>query len=254
VPSSTFALILALFFGCPALSLAQSTSAAPRSPSLQQQRYDELVTWLAEYKRWEAWTLKWGNRVAFNHAGGLVKNRPQRPEPPSWLADDCRAYLSTDGKLGEACAILAHWDALPELLLTRRTLGGQFQTDVAPKSSFLQRLHVSGGWVPAQFPAPSVYLVAGMQVGIVEVGRATLPAVGVGLVAMADGRGGTEWKPATLLGIGYRLASFGFPWVNREANLHVNVARAQIHGVTTVPVGLDPSQNLMGFSLTFAKR
>jgi hypothetical protein len=99
-----------------------------------------------------------------------------------------------------------------------------------------------------------VYLAAGMQVGIIEIGRATLPAVGVGLMALADGSGGYEWKPATLVGIGYRLTSFGFPWVKRQANLHINVARATVHGVSNTPLGVDPSQNLVGFSLTFAKR
>jgi len=91
-----------------------------------------------------------------------------------------------------------------------------------------------------------------MEVGIVELGRLTLPAVGVGLIAMSNGNG-YEWKPATVLGIGYRLASFAFPGVKRQANLHLNVARVTIHGARTMSVGLDPSQNLVGFSLTFNK-
>jgi hypothetical protein len=73
-------------------------------------------------------------------------------------------------------------------------------------------------------------------------------------MAVADGEGGYEWKPATVIGIGYRIASFGFPWVNREANLHFNIARATIHAGRNLPVGFDPSQNLVGLSLTFAKR
>ncbi len=121
------------------------------------------------------------------------------------------------------------------------------------KTSFLQRVHLSGGWVPAQLPAPKVYLVAGMQVGIVELGRATLPAVGAGIMRLADGNGGYEWKPATVVGIGYRLASFPFPGIKRESHLHINVARVTIHGASSIPLGLDPSQNLVGFSLTFSK-
>jgi hypothetical protein len=218
-----------------------------------EQRHDELVSWLDEYKRWEAFTLKWGNKVAYNAAGGMVKNRPTRPEPPEWLWSDCRASLSPEGKLGEACAILAHWDDLNQLLASRRHLGGFAKTEATEKTSFLHRIHLSGGWVPAQLPAPNVYLVAGMQVGIVEVGRLTLPAVGVGLIAMEDDGGGYEWKPATVIGLGYRLTTFPFPGLKRQSHLHINVARVTIHGARNIAVGLDPSQNLIGFSLTFSK-
>jgi hypothetical protein len=253
VPRSLPALLIALSLVTPPVCLAQDTTAAPEA--VQIQRYDELVLWLDAYKSWEAWILRWGNRVAFNAAGGIIKKRPERPEPPMWLAADCAQSLTTEGTLFEACRILAHWDDLTHLILQQRNLGGFIATtDVQPKTSFLHRIHLSGGWVPAQLPAPNVYLVAGLQVGIVELGRATLPAVGVGLMAVADGEGGYEWKPATVIGIGYRLASFGFPWVNREANLHINIARATIHGAQSMPVGFDPSQNLVGFSLTFAKR
>jgi hypothetical protein len=169
------------------------------------------------------------------------------------LWEECGNVLAAEGKLGEACRILANWNDLGAVILNRRHLGGVSPTDVAVKSSFLQRVHLSGGWVPAQIPSPKVYLVAGMQVGIVEVGRVTLPSIGVGLMALNDGSGGYEWKPATVIGIGFRLASFPFPGVKRLANLHINIARATIHGARGMPVGIDPSQNLVGFSLTFNK-
>lgn len=237
----------------PVLCLAQGTPAAP-SADIHAQRYTELVQWLEEYQRWEEWMLRWGNRVAYNSAGGIIKKRPARPDPPAWLAADCEQSLTTEGALADACRIVARWDGISQLILQQRHIGGFTTTDVQPKTSFLQKVHLTAGWVPAQLPAPKVFLVAGMQVGIVEVGRATLPAVGVAVMAVADGQGGYEWKPATVIGIGYRLASFAFPWVSREANLHINVARATIHGVSNVPAGFDPSQNLIGFSLTFAKR
>jgi hypothetical protein len=232
---------------------AQTAAPEPIPQPDLDERYAELTHWLAAYHEWEAWTLKWGNKVAYNAAGGMIKKRPVRPQPPEWLWEDCRVLLAADGKLGEACQVLANWDDLSPLILNRSHVGGMTATDVPVKSSFLQRIHLSGGWVPAQMPAPKVYLVAGMQVGIVEVGRATLPAIGVGLIALNDGSGGYEWKPATVIGIGYRLASFPFPAVKRQANLHVNIARATIHGMRSMPVGIDPSQNLVGFSLTFNK-
>jgi hypothetical protein len=253
VRSFTIAFSFALLLFAPTVCVAQDTPSASDT-NLQIARYDELVRWLAEYKAWEEWMLKWGNRVAYNAAGGIIKERPVRPEPPEWLAADCEQSLTTEGALGEACRVLARWDGISRLILEKKHLGGLTTTDVERKSSFLQRVHLSGGWVPAQLPAPKVFLVAGMQVGIVEVGRATLPSVGVGVMAVADGEGGYDWKPATVIGIGYRLASFAFPWVNREANLHINIARATIHGASSLPIGFDPSQNLIGFSLTFAKR
>jgi hypothetical protein len=244
---ATFLVLLLL---TPSVCLAQDV---PQQHVLDA-RYQELATWLEDYERWEAWTLKWGNRVAYNSAGGIIKKRPERPEPPAWLWEDCRAVIAAEGQLARACDILSRWQGVRQFLMRGRSAGRLPQTDGVPKTSFLQRIHISGGWVPAQLPAPKVYLAAGMQVGIVEIGRATLPAVGVGLMALANGSGGYDWKPATLVGIGYRLTSFGFPWVKREANLHINVARATVHGVGNAPLGLDPSQNLIGFSLTFAKR
>jgi hypothetical protein len=197
---------------------------------------------------------KWSNRVAFNAAGGIIKSRPQRPEPPEWLWADCRSVLGADGKLGEACGILAHWHDEGEYFLRQNRTAAVAAQEADRKTSFLQRIHLSGGWVPAQLPAPSVYLVAGMHIGVVELGRATLPNVGVGLMAIDDGAGGYEWKPATVIGIGYRITSFAFPGIKRQANLHINIARATIHGASNMPIGFDPSQNLIGFSLTFAKR
>jgi hypothetical protein len=247
----TLAFSFLLFLSTPPVCVAQETHV-PTAEDIH--RFDELVRWLGDYKDWEAWMLQWGNKVAYNAGGGIIKRRPVRPEPPEWLASDCRQSLTTEGALGEACRILAHWDGIAQLIVQQKFRGAVTNTDVERKTSFLQRVHLTAGWVPAQLPAPKVFLVAGMQVGIVEVGRATLPAVGVGVMAVADSDGGYEWKPATVIGIGYRLASFAFPGVNREATLHINVARATIHGVSKLPVGLDPSQNLIGFSLTFAKR
>lgn len=244
------ALFAALLTSSPAVCLAQEP---PPDQAALNARYDELGEWLREYRQWEAWMVKWGNRVAYNAAGGIIKNRPARPDPPEWLWQDCAAALDAEGRLAEACRILEHWDGLSQLIVTRKDLGGLTATDTVVKSSFLQRVHLTGGWVPAQLPAPKIYLAVGMQVGVVEIGRATLPAVGMGVMAMANGDGGYDWKPATIVGIGYRIASFPFPGVRREAGLHINVARITIHGVRNLPVGVDPSQTFVGFSLTFKK-
>ena len=161
--ASFFAIIVfASGLSQPALVLAQSDSAQRQL----NHRYEELVTWLDAYKQWEAWILKWGNKVAYNAAGGIIKDRPLRPEPPDWLWADCATVIAADGALGEACDILDRWEGLSQLILSLKHVGGlSAPTDLEEKSSFLQRVHLSGGWVPAQLPAPKIYLAVGMQVG-----------------------------------------------------------------------------------------
>ena len=84
------------------------------------------------------------------------------------------------------------------------------------KTSFFRRLHLTGGWAQAQYPSTHTYGIVGMQVGVVETGRFTIPAIGVMLMMIPDGRGGHEWKPATTLGFGFRLFDF-VPPVDQEA-------------------------------------
>ncbi len=76
------------------------------------------------------------------------------------------------------------------------------------KTSFFRRIHLTGGWTQAQYPSTHTYGIVGMQVGVLETGRFTLPAIGVMLLMIPDGRGGHEWKPATTLGFGLRLFDF----------------------------------------------
>src|SRR5262245_32054344 len=121
-----------LFLVPPATTLAQEEPSA----LVLEQRSQELVDWLDAYKHWEAWTLKWGNKIAFNAAGGMVKDRPVRPEPPEWLWQDCRALISADGRFGEACAILARWNELYDLTLAGKAVSTTVKTDVPKKTSF----------------------------------------------------------------------------------------------------------------------
>ena len=91
-------------------------------------------------------------------------------------------------------------------------------------------------WMRAQYPAASVYGIVGMQIAVFEVGRYTVPAIGVMAVMMPDGEGGHDWRPATTLAFGYRLSDFVVPFLRRPASLHLNVARTSIHGVNDAAV------------------
>jgi len=79
------------------------------------------------------------------------------------------------------------------------TSGGPVNDKVL-KSSFFQRVHLTGLWTQARYPAMPVYGIVGMQVAVFEVGRYTLPAIGVMVVMAPDGKAGHDWKPATTLG------------------------------------------------------
>ena len=225
--------------------LALMASAAPAVAQQQQpelvlgpeyeQRYVELAKWLRDYQDWEKWFEVWGNRIAHNFDDQPVWERKKRPEPPTWLAAECEGYIG-GGLLGDACHILRNWDEEPFLILQRKrsTLvpSGGRQDDKVVKSSFFQRVHLSGAWLQAQYPAPSrpVYGIIGMQVGVFETGRFTLPAIGVMLVMMPNGDGGHDWKPATTVGFGYRITDFVAPFIRRPASLHLNIARTNVHG------------------------
>jgi hypothetical protein len=166
-------------------------------------------------------------------------DRKKRPEPPAWLAEVCRDAVMVDDQLWSACHILWTWDDQPIQILERRgspvaTSGGK-AADTVVKTSFFQRLHLTGLWVRAQYPSTPVYGVVGMQIGVFEVGRLTLPATGVMLVMLSDGSGGHDWKPATTLGLGYRLFDFVPPRQKKPFSLHVNVASTHIHGVRDEP-------------------
>jgi len=133
------------------------------------------------------------------------------------------------------------------------TSGGKVDDEVV-KSSFFQRVHLTGSWVHARYPAAPLYGIVGMQVGVFETGRFTLPAIGVMLMMIPDGEGGHDWKPATTVGFGFRICDFVAPFIKRQASLHFNIARTSIHGVQDeriLPGMLNV--NLLGLSVS-AKR
>jgi hypothetical protein len=226
---------------------------------LTEQRSDELSKWLKEYGAWEKWFELWGNRVARNASDFHIWDRKKRPEPPSWLEEVCRDGLVVDDQLAKACRIIRTWDDQPMQMMRRRgspvtTSGGQ-AADRVVKSSFFQRVHLTGLWTRAQYPGTPVYGIVGMQVAVLELGRYTLPATGVMLVMVPDGAGGHDWKPATTLGFGYRLFDFVPPLHKTPVSLHINIAQTHIHGIQD-DRGLSGmgAINFVGFSVSGRRR
>jgi len=223
-----------------------------------EQRFDELAKWFKDYEAWEKWFEVWGNRVEHAVGDQPIWQRRKRPEPPVWLQAECQVDWVVDGLVASACYVLRHWDEQPLLILQRRsssllTLGGQGDDKVV-KSSFFQRIHLTGLWMEARYPATPAYGIVGMQLGVFETGRFTLPAVGFMLVMIPDGEGGRTWKPATTLGFGYRIWDFVPPFMRTPASLHLNVARTHLHsGNDRILPGI-ANVHLFGLSVSAKRR
>jgi hypothetical protein len=227
-------------------------------PSLEQ-RTDELSKWLKEYREWEQWFELWGNRVARNANDFQIWGRKTRPEPPAWLAEVCRDEPAVDDQLASACRIVVTWDDQPLQILQRRgspvaTSAGQ-ASDIVARSSFFQRVHLTGLWTRAQYPGLPFYGIVGMQISVVEKGRVTLPATGVMLVMVSDGVGGHEWKPAATLGFGVRLVDFMLPIHTKPLSLHLNIAQSHILGLQDERIISGKSNvGFIGFSVSGKRR
>ncbi len=216
-----------------------------------EQRFDELAKWFREYRAWEQWFGVWGNKVVHNFDGQPIWDREKRPAPPVWLAAECQNYLGVDDLLSTACYLLDHWDEEPLLILQRResslmTSAGKAEETVV-HSSFFRRLHVTGMWPQARYPAPPAYSIVGIQIGVFETGRLTVPAVGVMVVMSSLANGNHDWHAATTIGFGYRIGDFVAPIMKKPFSLHFNVAIATVHGVQGP---LDVASNLSLFGLS----
>jgi hypothetical protein len=61
--------------------------------------------------------------------------------------------------------------------------------------------------------------------------------------------GAREWRPATDLGLSYRLMEVRLPGSHRQATLHLNVAKAWLLGSSESFI--NSSVDLAGLSMTF---
>lgn len=255
LPIAMLVVVSALAFS--ASPVRAQNQAQGSSPTIDQ-RSDELSKWLKEYREWEKWYELWGNRIAKNGEGFDIWERKKRPGPPAWLEDACRDGVVVDDDMTTACHILSTWDDQPVQIIQRRgspvTTSGGKPADTVVKSSFFQRVHLTGLWTRAQYPGTPVYGIVGMQIAVVEIGRLTLPATGAMLVMLPDGRGGHDWKPATTVGAGYRLFDFVAPIHKQPFSLHLNLARTFIHGVNDERISGTANITFVGFSVSGRRR
>src|SRR5262245_39979192 len=71
-------------------------------------RARELKQWMADFEKWKRWNEQYRNT---REQGWLkTKSRRERPDPPAWLAEECRGVSEDDqGTLPDACRLLAEW-------------------------------------------------------------------------------------------------------------------------------------------------
>jgi len=250
----SIAVLLAVAFSGGSVCWAQPASLGEQE---LEQRHVELEHWLEQYRHWERWIAVNGNRPAQSLLGHPKSERMQRPEPPAWLNEECSTLIGYEGLLAEACDILDQWRGLANHLdrlgrNPRLVTAGTVVNDKVVKSSFWQRVHLTGLWTPGQVPPPPLYGVVGMQIGVVELGRVTVPAVGVMLVTLTGADGKREWKPATTISVSFRLVNLNLR--GTTASLHFNVSRLTISGIERVgPASIPVDGNFVGLSVSFKK-
>jgi hypothetical protein len=210
----------------------------------------ELTRWIHEASKWIEWRDEWLNTR--EQGWFRIRDRKQKPDPPSWLFEECNPlWQQDDVLLVEACRILSNWnDDLATSRLRRELSAEREQREAPTKTAWWQHVHVDALWPMTQWRA-SVYGVVGMHATMEVAGRfQVFIAPGIILLSMPAPGGDREWKPATDWGFAFRLFDFKFPVGNRPASLHLNIARAWVFA-NAGSVPFDSSINLAGFSVTF---
>ena len=154
------------------------------------------------------------------------QERRTRPEPPAWLSSDCRDFGDLDSELTEVCELLTVWREdyaaaqVEASVITQRTQG-----EAPSKTKWWSHLHLDGLW---SMPSASVtYGVVGVHVTFTVAGRwQAFLAPGVMLLNVPTGPHTRAWRPATDVGLSYRLIDLTIPGSRRQATLHVNMAKA----------------------------
>jgi hypothetical protein len=214
-------------------------------------RAAELNRWVTDFTAWQQWAAQWRGR----RQPGLLTDfraRPQKPAPPSWLADRCLPVFDEEDRLAEACARLAEWreeDLSAQIRQTRAV--ATTQQEEQPHTVWWEHIHVDVLW-PALQMQNSIYGVIGMHVTTTAAGRWQIfTAPGALLLNLPTRYGTRAWRVAANYGIGYRLLDFRLPG-NRPAQLHVNMAKTWL---LSDPGDLiaGRSLDLVGFSITFKK-
>jgi len=224
-----------------------SVSLVLEDPAELAKRVSALEQWTREFTEWREWQEQWKGRPE----PGLFTTRDRRPkpEPPAWLFDDCENLVDVEDIRAEACKLLVVWQEdygttqVRASMLTART-----QDEKPTKSSWWSYIHIDGLWIT---PAASVtYGVVGVHVAFKVAGRWQLFAAPGAILLNVPTPGGTRaWRPATDIGVSYRLIDIKIPGSRRQGTLHVNLAKAWLLGSSASFI--NSTVDLVGLSVTF---
>jgi hypothetical protein len=220
----------------------------PMDASDVAERMTELKHWVHDYTEWKQWSDKYLNKREFGWLA--VRDRRLRPDPPAWLAEDCRRVADDTGTFAEACRLLADWhDDIVTAALRQQNTTAVAQREAPTKTAWWRHVHLDGFWPMTQSRA-SVFGVVGVHATVDVVNRLQVfVAPGVMLMRVPTPTGEQELRPATDWGVSYRLFNFKFPGVQRQGTLHVNLVRALVF-MRLGSVGGNATVNLAGFSVT----
>jgi hypothetical protein len=234
------------------ISLASHAIQAPEIPtpdSARRQEELELEKWIHDFSEWKKWIDQWGNR---REPGWLSESRQrrQRPDPPEWLFDRCDDSLDDEGRMADACTLVAEWSAgYPTSPAISARVTASPPDEKVEKTVWWEHLHLDVAW-PAMQSGASLYGVVGMHATTSVAGRLEIfIAPGAMLLNVPARNGGRAWKLATNYGIAYRLVQFSL--LGRQALLHVNLAKAWLFDAGTDVQ--TKSTDFVGFSMTFKK-
>jgi hypothetical protein len=222
-------------------------SLAIENPSDQAQRTAAVQQWMRDYTEWKEWEDHWRGRQEPGWFG--ARNRRTRPDPPAWLFDECRELAEIAGTRADACRLLIAWqDDYATAQIRARLLAARTANEEVTHTTWWNHIHVDALWMAPN--APVGYGVIGLHATLKVVGRWQMfVAPGAILLNVATPDGTRAWRPATDLGLSYRLVDVKLPGSHRQGTLHLNLAKAWLLGSAESFVG--SSVDLVGLSMTF---
>jgi hypothetical protein len=212
-------------------------------------RREQLEKWIADYSAWREWAAVWGNRREPGWFRDYRSRRP-RPDPPVWLFEECEG-LAPDAR-EEACLLLPEWSAGTAATTLNAAVPPPNAPEDDKKITWWEHVHLDAGW-PALQSGTGVYGVLGLHATTTVRGRfQVFVAPGAMLLNVPTDDGGRAWRLATNYGIAYRLGQFTIPGLDRQALLHLNLAKAWL--LSAGPNVSTRSTDFVGLSMTFKKR
>ncbi len=214
---------------------------------LTVQQMNELKAWLNADADWQTWHEQWGNHAR-------VKQR-NRPEAPDWLAAECVDLIGGEGVLFRGCRLLENIRRESMGLQARRVTSAQVLLETRKKTSFIERIHVGGGW-PLIMDANALKYGAIIEthVSILSLGRLEMNLPGVVLLSVPDEKGQRTVRPGTDVGVSLKVSEFRFLGTQKTGILYMNLSNAWISAQATNGFGYQQRLSLVGLSVTMKKR